>query len=200
MGALRLIAAPIRGIANSRLFQLVLVVVIIVLLDHYSFEHAALRPLVDGLKGAVTTSVEVVSEHFRVGILTDPVLQVGLMILYVYLFLLLIFFAFGLLIRLAIDLVGSTNFLWLRSTIARERGIAAYKAWLPLERIRPKQIPQADWETRFAWPADDRPPYSPWPQRAALAIASYAILLSVAAVLIHLLTPLPIVTWLYELY
>jgi len=37
---------------------------------------------------------------------------------------------------------GLTNFLWLRNTIARERGIAAYRAWLPLERIRPADCPQ----------------------------------------------------------
>ena len=50
MGVLRLIAAPIRRLANSRLFQLAVIVAIILLLDHYSFDYAALRSLADGLK------------------------------------------------------------------------------------------------------------------------------------------------------
>ena len=39
MDLLRLIAVPIRRLANSRLFQLAVIVAIIPLLDHYSFEE-----------------------------------------------------------------------------------------------------------------------------------------------------------------
>ena len=66
-----------------------------------------------------------------------PVLQVALMIVYVYIVCLLIFYVLRMTLRGALDLVGPTNFLWLRNTIARERGIVAYRAWLPLERIGP---------------------------------------------------------------
>jgi hypothetical protein len=40
-----------------------------------------------------------------------------------------------------IDLVGWPNAFGLRNAIARERGIAAYRAWLPLERIKSKCDP-----------------------------------------------------------
>jgi hypothetical protein len=93
-----------------------------------------------------------------VGILTDPVLQVGLMIAYVYIICVFAFFLLRLVIAFIMDLIGLSNFLWLRSAIARERGIAAYRAWLQLERIRPRHIPQEKWEETFAWPADNKPP------------------------------------------
>jgi hypothetical protein len=41
-----------------------------------------------------------------------------------------------------VDFVGWTNSFYLRNAIARERGIAAYRAWMPFERIRPVSIPQ----------------------------------------------------------
>ena len=83
-----------------------------------------MRSLADGLKILVTTTVQLCSQYFRIGMLTDPVLQVGLMIVYVYIVCLLIVYLLRITIRAALDLIGSTNFLWLRSTIARERGIA----------------------------------------------------------------------------
>jgi len=84
MGAIRLLAAPIRRIARSRLFQFAAVVAIILLLDHYAYDYAALHAVADGLKNIVTATVQLCSDFFRVGILTDPVLQVALMIAYVY--------------------------------------------------------------------------------------------------------------------
>ena len=199
MGLVRLIASPIRRIANSRLFQLAVVVVIILLLDHYSFDYAVLRPLADGLKNLVTATVALCSEYFRVGILTDQVLQVGLMIGYVYVVCLFIFFLLRHAIRKTIDLVGWSNFLWLRNSIARERGVAAYRAWLPLERIRPDDCPQEKWEEEFAWPADNKPPYPPLPQRMLREALSYATVFVGAAVLLQFLTPFPVLTWLGKL-
>jgi len=132
MDAIRLIVAPVRHVANSRVFQVALVIAIILSLDHYSYDYAVLRPIADGLKDLVTATVQLCSQYFRVGVLTDPVLQVGLMIAYVYLVCLVAFFLLRLATAFIIDLIGSSNFLWLRSAIARERGIAAYRAWLPL--------------------------------------------------------------------
>jgi hypothetical protein len=198
MGPIRMLAAPIRRIANSRLFQLAFVVAIILLLDHYAYDHAALRPLADGLKKLVTATVELCSEYFRVGILTDPVLQVGLMIAYVYIICLMILQVLRALFGLLVDLVGWSNFLWLRNTIARERGIAAYRAWLPLERIRPADYPQDKWEEAFAWPAGNQPPYPPLPQRMVRITVAYVVVFGSAAALIQLLTPFPILTWIKQ--
>jgi hypothetical protein len=50
-----------------------------------------------------------------------------------------------------IDFVGWSNLFGLRNAIAPERGIAAYRAWVPFERIRPASIPQEKWEETFAW-------------------------------------------------
>jgi len=199
MGIIRLIAAPIRRIARSRLVQLLVVVAIILLLDHYSYDYAVLRPVADALKRLVTATVQLCSEYFRVGILTDPVLQVGLMIAYVYIVCLLIFVLLRYLARLTIDVVGWSNFLWLRSTIARERGIAAYRAWLPLERIRPADCPPEEWEQQFAWPADNKPPYPPLALRMAWGALSYVLVIAVAAVLLQEFSPFPVLSWLGKL-
>jgi hypothetical protein len=199
MGPIRLIAAPIRGIARSRLFQLAAVLAIILSLDHYSFDYAILRQISDGLKNLVDATVKFCAELFRVGILTDPVLQVGLMIAYVYLVCLVVFFVLRIVIRRIIDLVGWSNFFWLRNTIARERGVAAYTAWVPLERIRPAEIPQEKWEEAFAWPSDNKPPYPPLPQRILYVVGSYLVVFGGAAVLLQVFTPFPVLTWLEEL-
>jgi hypothetical protein len=199
MGPIRLFAAPIRRIANSRLFQLTVVVLIILLLDHYSYDSPVLQPIANGLKALVTATVEVFSEFFRIGILTDPVLQVGLMIVYVYVVCLLVFSLLRFVVRRLVDLAGWSNFLWLRSSIARERGIAAYQAWEPLERIRPANISQEQWETTFAWPADNRPPYPPLGARLLHGLVSYALVIAGAAVLLQLFTPFPVVTWMEKL-
>jgi hypothetical protein len=196
MGPIRLFAAPLRRLANSRLFQLAAVVAIILLLDHYSYDYAALRPIAEALKDAATATVQFCSEFFRIGILTDPVLQVGVMIAYVYAACLLIFLLLRYATRKTIDIVGRSNFLWLRNTIARERGIAAYEAWLPLERIRPADCPQDKWEEQYAWPADNKPPYPPLPHRVLRAAIGYVVVLAVAAVLLQLFTPFPVLTWL----
>jgi hypothetical protein len=88
---------------------------------------------------------------------------------------------------------GLTNFLWLRNTIARERGIAAYRAWLPLERIRPTDCPQEVWEEQFAWPKD--PPYPPLHRRILREVLAYVILIALVAVLLQPFTPLPVLSW-----
>jgi hypothetical protein len=158
-----------------------------------------LAPLAQGLKDLVTETVALCSAWFRVGILTDPVLQVGLMIAYVYVVCLLLFVLLRLAVRAMVDFVGATNLFWLRSTIAHERGIAAYKAWEPFERIRPKSIPQEQWEATYAWPADNRPPYPPLPQRLLRGTLSALIVIVAAAVLLQLFTPFPVLTWVSKL-
>jgi hypothetical protein len=166
------------------------------LLDHYSFDYAPLRQISVGLKSLVEATEQFCAEHFRVGILTDPVLQVGLIIAYVYLICLIVFYLLRALIRLLVDLTGRSNFLWLRKPIARERGIAAYRAWEPLERIRPAHIPQAKWEETFAWPPDNRRPYPPLIVQVLYGLMIYLLLAAVAVVLLQIFTPFPVLSWL----
>jgi hypothetical protein len=77
--------------------------------------------------------------------------------------------------------------------------VAAYRAWLPLERIRPPHIPQEKWEEAFAWPANNKPPYPPLPHRMLRGTMSYVIVVVIAAVLIQVFTPFPAATWLSQL-
>jgi hypothetical protein len=97
-----------------------------------------------------------------------------------------------------IDLIGWSNALGLRNAIARERGITAYKAWLPFERIRPASIPQSQWEEAFAWPPDNGPPYPTLANRVLRTAASYLLLFAIMAVLLQVLTPFPLITWLSD--
>jgi hypothetical protein len=196
---IRLIAAPFRAVMRSRLFQLIAVLVIVLLLDHYSFDYAPLREISVGLKSLVDATVQVCSRVFRVGILTDPVLQVGLIIAYVYLICLFVAFVLRVIGRGAVDAIGWSNFLWLRNTIAHERGVAAYRAWEPLERIRPSQIPQAQWEQAYAWPANDKPPYPPLAQQIFYGILIYVIVAALITVALQVFTPFPVLTWLARL-
>jgi hypothetical protein len=84
----------------------------------------------------------------------------------------------------------------LRNAIAHERGIEAYRAWLPLERIRPAHIAQEKWEERFAWPADGKPPYPPLTHRMVRAAVTYLAVVLIVAALLQAFTPFPVLTWL----
>jgi hypothetical protein len=120
------------------------------------------------------------------------------MIAYVYLAGLLILFLLRLMIGVLVDSIGRSNAFGLRNAIARERGIGAYQAWLPLERIRPTHIPQQQWEEQFAWPPGNKPPYRPFAQRLLLGIASYAVLLLMIGILLEVFAP-SVLGWLGEL-
>jgi hypothetical protein len=98
-----------------------------------------------------------------------------------------------------VDFVGWSNAFWLRNAIARERGIAAYRAWVPLERIRPVNIPQERWEETFAWPANNEPPYPPLAQRILRGLIGYVVVILVVAALLQVFTPFPVLTWFGEL-
>ena len=121
------------------------------------------------------------------------------MIGYVYLTGLILLFLGKLLVRAVVELTARFNAFGLRYAIARERGIAAYRAWLPLERIRPRGIPQQQWEEMFAWPADNRPPYPSIAWRAGRALVTYVVLVLIVAALLQAFTPFPALTWLAEL-
>jgi hypothetical protein len=200
MGAFRLLTVPIRRIANSRLFQLGVVVGIVLLLENFSANHVVLGQIADGLDKVVETTVQLISEHLlKLRTFTKSMLTDSVMIGYVYLACLLAFALLRWLIGLVLDLTGRTNFLWLRKTIARERGIAAYRAWLPLERIRPANYDQAVWEEEFAWPVGGRPPYPPFGTRMVRGAVGYAAVLAGVAILLQYFTPFPVLSWLEKL-
>jgi hypothetical protein len=136
---------------------------------------------------------------FDVRSFTKSWLTSGFWIGYVYLACLLLLLLARLAIGALVDFAGRHNAFWLRNTIARERGIAAYQAWLPLERIRPANFPQNQWEETFAWPANNKPPYPPLAQRLMLGFVINVAVLAAIAVALQLLTPFPVLTWLGHL-
>jgi hypothetical protein len=153
----------------------------------------------NGLDKLVESTVELLSAVFNVRSFTKSWLTTGFWVAYVYLACLLVLSFLRVVISKAVDFVGWSNLFGLRSAIARERGIAAYRAWVPFERIRPVSIPQEKWEETFAWPANNKPPYPPLGQRILRGAISYVAVIVVAAVLLQVFTPFPVLTWLGEL-
>jgi hypothetical protein len=195
MGMIKLLAAPIRSIVRFPLFQLAVVVAVILLLQAAD-DKSALGQIFNGLDKLVESTVGLLSAVFNLKSFTKSWLTSSFWIAYVYLALLLILFLLRITIRGVVDFVGWSNAFGLRNAIARERGIAAYRAWVPFERIRPVNIPQEKWEETFAWPANNKPPYPPLAQRILRGVISYVAVISVAAVLLQVFTPFPVLTWL----
>ena len=195
MGPIRLLAAPIRSIVRFPLFQLAVVVTIILFLQAAN-DNSTLGQIFHALEELVDATVKLFSELFQVRSFTRSGLTAGLMIAYVYLACLVLLFLMRVAIRVIVDLVGWSNAFGLRNAIARERGIAAYRAWVPFERIRPTNISQEKWEEEFAWPANDKPPYPPLARRLLRGLMSYLIVILASAVLLQIFTPFPVLTWL----
>jgi hypothetical protein len=193
----KLVSAPIRGVVRFPLFQLAVVVAIILWLQAAD-DNSALGQIFNGLDKLVGATLGLASAAFNVKSFTRSWLTSGFMIAYVYLACLLILSLLRLAARAAADFIGRSNAFGLRNAIARERGIVAYRAWLPLERIRPSHIPREQWEENFAWPANDSPPYRPLAQRLLLAAASYAVALLIAITLLWVYAP-SVLAWLGEL-
>ena len=198
MGLIKLLAAPIRSMVRFPLFQLAVVVGVILLLQAAD-DNSALGQIFNGLDKLVESTVGVLSAIFNLKSFTKSWLTSSFWIGYVYLACLLILFFVSVTIRAVVDFVGWSNAFGLRNAIARERGIAAYRAWVPFERIRPVNIPQGKWEEAFAWPADNKPPYPPLAQRIMRGMISYVAVILVAAVLLQVFTPFPVLTWLAAL-
>ncbi len=195
MGLIRLIAAPIRAIVRFPLFQFAVVVLIILFLQAAS-DQSVWGRIFTVLDTITEETVALCAQLFEVKSFTRSGLTAGLMIAYAYLVCLFILFVLRLIFRAIVDLVGWSNAFGLRNTIARERGIAAYRAWVPFERIRPASVSQADWEAAFAWPPGDRPPYPPLATRIARGTLSYVTVAVGIAVLLQVFTPFPVLTWL----
>ena len=195
MGLIKPITAPIRSIVRFPLFQLAVVVALILFLQAAD-PASAFGRIFTGLDKLVGGTVDAFAAVFDVRSFTKSWLTSGFWIGYVYLACLLILWLSRLAIGAVVDFAGRTNAFWLRNAIARERGIAAYRAWVPFERIRPPNIPQPQWEEAFAWPADNKPPYPPLAQRVLLAVFSNVAVLVGLAILLQVFTPFPVLTWL----
>jgi hypothetical protein len=198
MGMIKLLTAPIRSIVRFPLFQLAVVVALILLLQAAN-DKSALGQIFNGLDKLVESTVGLLSAIFDVKSFSKSWLTTGFWIAYVYFACLLILSLMRVTVRAVVDFVGRSNAFGLRNAIARERGIAAYRAWLPFERIRPDNIPQEKWEETFAWPADNKPPYPALVQRVLRGVTSYVAVISVAVVLLQVFTPFPVLTWLAAL-
>jgi hypothetical protein len=195
MGMIKLLVAPIRSLVRFPLFQLAVVVAVILLLQAAE-DKSAFGLIFNGLDKLVDSTVSLFSAIFNVKSFTKSWLISGFMIAYVYLACLLILSLLRVTIRAVVDLIGRSNVFGLRNTIARERGIAAYHAWVPFERIRPANIPQERWEEEFAWPADNKPPYPPLAHRILRVMISYVAVILAVAVLLQVFTPFSVLTWL----
>ena len=198
MGLIKQMTAPIRSLVKFPLFQLAVVVAVILWLQAAG-DASAMGQIFKGLDNLVDATVKLFAAVFNVRSFTKSWLTSGFWIGYVYLACLLILFLARLAIGAVVDLVGWHNALWLRNAIARERGIAAYRAWVPFEKIRPAEIPQQVWEEAFAWPANNQPPYPPLAQRLLRGAISNVAVVVAAAVLLPVFTPFPVLTWFGQL-
>jgi chromate transport protein ChrA len=198
MGPIKLLARAVRRIIGFPLVQLLIVVAVILLLQAAD-ENSIFGNIFNGLDKLVDFTVQLSSSAFTVKSFTKSWLTFSFMIVYVYLACLLILYVLRLILAGIVYLIALTNAFGLRNAIARERGIVAYRAWLPFERIRPNHISQKEWEETFAWPPDDKPPYPSLFRRMVGETLSYVVLLAGAAILLQLFTPFPAVVWLGEL-
>jgi hypothetical protein len=193
---IKLILAPIRSVVRFPLLQFAVVIGVILWLQAAD-DKSIFGQLYAVLDKLVDATVQLFAAVFTVKSFTKSWLISGFMIAYVYLAGSLILYLVRLLIIAAVDLVGRKNLLYLRNAIARERGIGAYRAWVPLERIRPSHISQQEWEQTFAWPADNKPPYPPLGHRMMRGALFYGTIILIAALLLQFLTPFSILTWIF---
>ena len=195
MTFIKLLTAPIRRLVGMPLFQFCVVVLVVFLLQAAP-DGSVSGTIFDGLDKLVSGSITVISNAIEVKSFTRSLLTFGLMIIYVFVVCLIALAIARRLIRRCVDFAGRKNLFGLRNAIARERGIEAYRAWEPLEHIRPPNVPQTVWEERFAWPADNRPPYPSLWWRIAFEIVSFLLLVLIILVLLQEVVGLPVFAWL----
>jgi hypothetical protein len=197
MSLIKLIAAPIRRVLRFPLFQLAVVVIIILFLQAADDQSIA-GQIFNGLDKLVSATVGLIVSLFDVKSFTRTWLTSGFWVAYVYAACLLLIYLARVSFRVLVDRAARGN-AWLRNSIARERGIQAYRAWEPLERIRPRNVPQEKWEADYAWPPNNKPPYPPLARRVLLGVVSYIVVFLIAAGLLQWLTPFPVLSWLERL-
>jgi hypothetical protein len=197
MFLVRMVVAPVRRVLKFPVVQLVMVVLVILFLEAAS-DRPVLGQIFAVLDRLVIASVDLFGSAFDVKSFTRSFLTTGFWIGYVYVICLLIYLSLRAGFRYLLNRIARTN-AWLRNSLARERGVAAYRAWQPLEAIRPPNIPQEQWEATYAWPPNDKPPYPPLPYRLLRDVASYVVMILIVAALLQWFTPLPALSWLGRL-
>jgi hypothetical protein len=197
MFLVRMVVAPVRRVLKFPVVQLVMVVLVILFLEAAS-DRPVLGQIFAVLDRLVIASVDLFGSAFDVKSFTRSFLTTGFWIGYVYVVCLLIYLSLRAGFRYLLNRIARTN-AWLRNSLARERGVAAYRAWQPLEAIRPPNIPQQQWEATYAWPPNDKPPYPPLPYRLLRDVASYVVMILIVAALLQWFTPLPALSWLGRL-
>src|ERR1700732_943 len=195
MAPIKLLLAPIRRVLHFPLSQPALAVAAILWLQAAS-DASILGQIYNAIDRLVDFTVQRCAAIFEIKSFTKAWLTTGFWIAYVYLAGLVILYLAKIVITAAVEFMARHNIFYLRNAIARERGIDAYRAWLPLERIRPVHIAQEEWEETFAWPANNMPPYPSLARRMARAVASYVAVLLIIAVLLQEFTRFPVLTWL----
>jgi hypothetical protein len=192
---IRTLSAPFRMVLRFPLVQFALVIFLILLLQAAD-DKSTFGRIFDGLDRLVDDTIGLLGTVFTVKSFTKSWLTFGLMIAYVYLACWLVLSLCAIGMRRLIDLAGRHNFFWSRNAIARQRGIEAYRAWLPFEAIRPTHISQREWEEEFAWPPNNQPPYPPLRQRVLRAALLYATAVAIILILLQVFTPFPVISWL----
>src|SRR5262249_38194392 len=125
MALINLLAALVRRVVSFPLFQLLITIVVILFLQAAD-SKSALAEIFDALDALVDYSVRLCAAMFEVKSFTKSWLTTGFMIAYVYMAGLLLLFVAKVAINALVELVARSNALWLRNSIARQRGIAAY--------------------------------------------------------------------------
>ena len=195
MAPFKLLLAPIRRVIHFPLFQLALAVAAILWLQAAN-DASVLGQIYNAIDRLVDFTVQRFAAIFEIKSFTKAWLTTGFWIAYVYLAGLVILYLVKALITTAVEFMALHNVFYLRNIIARERGIEAYRAWLPLERIRPAHIAQEKWEEAFAWPANNMPPYPSLARVIARAVVFYLAVLLILGVLLQEFTRFPVLTWL----
>jgi len=192
---IKTLLAPFRMALRFPLVQFAFVIILILLLQSAD-DKSTFGKIFNGLDALVDYTIGLFATVFTVKSFTKSWLTFGFMIAYAYLACWVILTICAAAARVLVDLAGRHNFLWSRRLIARQRGISAYRAWLPLERVRPANISQRDWEEEFAWPLNNQPPYLPLRRRVLRATLLYAAAIAIVLVALQAFTPFPAISWL----
>jgi hypothetical protein len=197
MALIKLLVAPIQRVVSFPLFQLAVAIAVILFLQAAE-SNSVFGRIFNALDYLVDRSVSMCAAMFQVRSFTKSWLTTGFMIAYIYVAGLLTVFLAKAAIAATVEFAARSNVLGLRYAIARERGIEAYRAWLPFESLRPANIPQDKWEEQYAWPADGTPPYPPLAHRVIRAMVTYLAAGLIFAALLQAFTPIAALTWLGE--
>lgn len=195
MPPIKLLLAPLCRVIHFPLFQLAIAAAAILWLQAAP-DASILGQTYNAIDRLVDFTVQRCAAIFEIKSFTKAWLTTGFWIAYVYLAGLVILYLVKTVIMAAVEFAARHNVFYLRNVIARERGIEAYRAWLPLERIRPAHIAQERWEETFAWPANNMPPYPSLARVIARAVVSYLAVLLILGVLLQEFTRFPVLTWL----